>query len=90
STYATNGSNLILTCPKGTSLQQLPSLPSDPQWYTQFTSFLAQGENDTRGPFTTIPLDICLFSNLTVSLCHLFCIHALRTFNLYLDTQLGI
>ncbi|CAF2103953.1 unnamed protein product [Rotaria magnacalcarata] len=66
STYATNGSNLILTCPKGTSLQQLPSLPSDPQWYTQFTSFLAQGENDTRGPFTTIPLDICLFSNLTI------------------------
>ncbi len=63
-----NSSQLILTCPNGTQLTELPFSSDAKQWLSNITSFLAQGENNTRGPFTTIPTNICWMSQLTVSL----------------------
>ncbi|CAF5187347.1 unnamed protein product, partial [Rotaria sp. Silwood1] len=62
----TNWPQLILTCPNGTRLDELPFLSISISWLRQFTSFLAQGENNTCEPFISIPSDICWMSNLTV------------------------
>lgn len=63
----TNSSQLILTCPNGISLNELPFSSTDIPWLSNITSFHAQGQNNTRGPFTSIPSNICWMSNLIVS-----------------------
>ncbi|CAF3578413.1 unnamed protein product [Adineta steineri] len=62
----TNWPNLTLTCPNGTILTQLPFPSSDIPLLRTITSFRAQGENNTRGPFTTIPSNICWMSDLNI------------------------
>ncbi|CAF0876824.1 unnamed protein product [Rotaria sp. Silwood1] len=62
----TNWPQLILTCPNSTRLDELPFLSISISWLRQFTSFLAQGENNTREPFISIPSDICWMSHLTI------------------------
>lgn len=67
STDTTNPSQLILTCPNGTNLTELPFQSTDILWLSNITSFYARGENNTRGPFISIPSNICWMSNLIVS-----------------------
>ena len=62
-----NSSQLVFTCPNGKNLTQLPFSINDILWPDNITSFLAQGENNTRGPFISIPTNICWMSNITVS-----------------------
>ncbi|UJR35363.1 hypothetical protein I4U23_028120 [Adineta vaga] len=65
STDITNSTHLILTCPFGTNLTELPFPTNDIPALHRITSFEARGENNTRGPFSTIPSNICWMSNLT-------------------------
>jgi hypothetical protein len=67
-----NSSQLILICPNGTQLTELPFSIDAKQWLSNITSFLAQGENNTCGPFTIIPTNICWMSQLIVSLFFLY------------------
>ncbi|CAF1205199.1 unnamed protein product [Adineta ricciae] len=60
-----NWPQLVLTCPPGTNLTELPFPTSDISVLYRITSFVARGANNTRGPFTTIPSNICWMSNLT-------------------------
>jgi hypothetical protein len=82
--------HLILTCPNGTVLTELPFPSTDIALLRQVTSFLAQGENNTRGPFTSIPTNICWMSNLTVSFSFFTLRSTIRKFHIHIDTQFNI
>lgn len=63
-----NSTQLVFTCPNGRSLTELPYSIIDVLWPDNITDFLAQGDNNTRGPFISIPTNICWMSNLAVSI----------------------
>jgi hypothetical protein len=82
---------LILTCPNGTQLTELPFSSDAKPWLSNITSFLAQGENNTRGPFTTIPTNICWMSQLNVSLFFfLLNIFIIISFRIQLDSKFNL
>ncbi len=85
-----NWPHLILTCPNGTILNELPFPSTDIAVLREVTSFLAQGESNTRGPFTSIPSNICWMSNLTVSFSSFTLRSTIRKFHIHIDTQFNI
>jgi len=82
--------HLILTCPNGTILNELPFPSTDIAVLREVTSFLARGESNTRGPFTSIPSNICWMSNLTVSFSSFTLRSTIRKFHIHIDTQFNI
>ncbi|CAF1167851.1 unnamed protein product [Adineta steineri] len=62
-----DGSIMTFTCPSNVSNQMLRLYDLTTTQLSAITAFIAQGVNDTaKGPFTSIPPNICLLPNLQI------------------------
>ena len=80
-----SGTTIVVTCPSGITTNALPLYSYSRDELEGITSIVINGpDENTRGPFTSIPPNICLLPNLQVRLDILLLLFVLMQTFLYI------